>query len=174
MFVVARFIIGFGVVFANAYAPMLIGELAFPKERQVVTSLYQTSWYIGAVLAAWITFGTFNIPSDASWRIPSYLQAAPALIQTICVWFVTESPRWLIAQGNSEKAKEILIKYHGDGKLDEFVELEFTQMKTVIEAEISNEIGWKSLINTPGNRKRLLILMFLGVFSQWSGSGLVS
>ena len=64
MFLISRFIIGFGLIFANAYAPVLIGELAHPKERQVVTSLYQTSWYIGAILAAWVTFGTFSIPSE--------------------------------------------------------------------------------------------------------------
>ncbi|GKU08437.1 lactose permease [Fusarium langsethiae] len=56
MFLASRFIISFGLVFANAYAPMLIGDLAHPKERQVITSLYQTSWYIGAILAAWVTF----------------------------------------------------------------------------------------------------------------------
>jgi MFS family permease len=53
MFVISRFIIGFGLVFANTYAPMLIGELAHPRDRQVITSLYQTSWYLGAVAAAW-------------------------------------------------------------------------------------------------------------------------
>jgi MFS family permease len=44
MFLVSRFILGFGLVFANSYAPILIGELAHPKDRQVATSLYQTSW----------------------------------------------------------------------------------------------------------------------------------
>lgn len=43
MFLISRFIIGFGLVFANTYAPILIGELSHPKDRQVVTSLYQTS-----------------------------------------------------------------------------------------------------------------------------------
>ena len=44
MFLVSRFVIGFGLVFANTYAPILIGELSHPKDRQVVTSLYQTTW----------------------------------------------------------------------------------------------------------------------------------
>lgn len=61
MFVLSRFIIGFGLVFANTYAPMLIGELAHPKDRQVITSLYQTSWYLGAVAAACTSM--YTLPS---------------------------------------------------------------------------------------------------------------
>ncbi|KAF5560916.1 hexose transporter [Fusarium phyllophilum] len=138
MFLISRFIIGFGLVFANVYAPMLIGELAHPKERQVITSLYQTSWYIGAILAAWVTFGTFSIKSD-------------------------------------EEAKALLIKWHANGNEDdELVKREFIQMRNVIEAEVSNETGWKDLLTSPGNRKRVFILVCLGCFSQWSGNGLVS
>ncbi|KAM0327002.1 hypothetical protein ACHAQA_006123 [Verticillium albo-atrum] len=175
MFVISRFIIGFGLVFANTYAPMLIGELAHPKDRQVITSLYQTSWYLGAILAAWTTFGTFTIPNDWAWRIPSYLQAAPASIQIVGVWFLPESPRFLIAKGKPEKAKEFLFKYHGDGdEKSPLAELEYREMRAVIEAEMANNTGWRSLLKTPGNRRRILVLVLLGLFSQWSGNGLVS
>ncbi|RSL88416.1 hypothetical protein BHE90_000037 [Fusarium euwallaceae] len=175
MFLISRFVIGFGLVFANTYAPMLIGELAHPKDRQVATSLYQTSWYLGAIAAAWTTFGTFRIPNNWAWRIPSYLQAAPALVQILGIWFLPESPRFLIAKGRAEEAKDILIKYHADGDASsEFVDLEFRQMRGVIEAELANATGWASLLKTPGNRHRLLVIMLLGLFSQWSGNGLVS
>ena len=173
MFLASRFIIGFGLVFANAYAPMLIGELAHPKERQVITSLYQTSWYIGAILAAWVTFATFRIPSQWSWRIPSLLQAAPALFPISFVFCLPESPRWLVANGRSEEARAVLVKWHANGdENDELVKLEFIQMRNVIEAEVSNETGWKDLLTSPGNRKRVFILVCLGCFSQWSGNGL--
>ncbi|CAG8212866.1 unnamed protein product [Penicillium olsonii] len=115
MFMISRFIIGIGIVFANTFAPMLIGELAHPRERQVVTSLYQTSWYIGAIIAAWTTLGTFSIPNNWSWRIPSLLQAAPAFCQIIGVYCLPDSPRWLIAKGRTEEAKAVLIKYHANG-----------------------------------------------------------
>ncbi|SPO00313.1 related to hexose transporter protein [Cephalotrichum gorgonifer] len=175
MFMASRFIIGVGIVFANAFAPMLIAELAHPKERQVITSLYQTSWYIGAIIAAWVTFGTFSIPNEWSWRIPSLLQAAPALLQIGGVLCLPESPRWLVAKGRAEEAKAVLVKYHANGDAnDEFVNLEFEQMRGIIEAEVNNETGWKAFFDSPGNRKRLVIIICLGVFSQWSGNGLVS
>ncbi|CRK15434.1 hypothetical protein BN1723_010663 [Verticillium longisporum] len=175
MFVVSRFIIGFGLVFANMYAPMLIGELAHPKDRQVITSLYQTSWYLGAILAAWTTFGTFTIPNDWAWRIPSCLQAAPASIQIADVWFLPESPRFLIAKGKPEQAKVFLFKYHGNSDdKSQLADLEYREMRAVIEAEMANNTGWRSLLKTPGNRRRILVLVLLGLFSQWSGNGLVS
>ncbi|GAB1212765.1 hypothetical protein ATERTT37_001912 [Aspergillus terreus] len=176
MFLVSRYLIGFGLVFANAYAPILIGELSHPKDRQVTTSLYQTTWYFGATLAAWTTFGTFTMPTEWAWRIPSLLQAAPALVQIVGVWFVPESPRWLVATGRGEEAKAILTKYHAEGQEnDELVELEYFEMKRVIEADLAaNEMTWRALVASPGNRRRLLLVLMLGVFSQWSGNGLVS
>lgn len=175
MFLVSRFLLGFGLVFCNSYAPILIGELAHPKDRQVVTSLYQTSWYIGAVLAAWTAFGTFSMPNEWAWRIPSLLQALPALIQVVGVYFVLESPRWLVAQGRGEEAKRTLVKYHADGiEGNELVELAFLEMKEVIEADMANETTWKSFVSSKGNRRRLMLMVMLGLFSQWSGNGLVS
>lgn len=63
MFLIFRFTVGFGLVLANTYAPVLIGELAYPKDRQVITSSYQTLWYFGAIMAARTTFVTFLMPS---------------------------------------------------------------------------------------------------------------
>lgn len=126
-------------------------------------------------MAAWTTFGTFNMPNQWAWRIPSLLQAAPAIVQIVGVCFVPESPRWLVAQGRSEQAQKILIKYHADGRQDdELVRLSFLEMKHVIENEMGNETSWKSLVATKGNRRRLMVIILLGIFSQWSGNGLVS
>ncbi|KAL2833968.1 general substrate transporter [Aspergillus pseudoustus] len=175
MFLISRFLIGFGLVFANTYAPILIGELAHPRDRQVVTSLYQTSWYFGATAAAWCTFGTYDMPNEWAWRIPSLLQVVPAVVTLVGVFFLPESPRWLIANGRAAEAREILIYYHANGQEgDPLAELEYAEMKRVIEADMANKTPWKALVATPGNRRRLLLMIMLGLFSQWSGNGLVS
>ncbi|KAJ5652988.1 hypothetical protein N7507_010414 [Penicillium longicatenatum] len=175
MFIISRLILGAGMILANATVPVLMGELAHPKDRKVVTSLYQSTWYIGAIFASWTTFGTFRIGSNWAWRIPSYMQAALGLVQVLGVWFLPESPRFLIAKGRQEEAKAMLTKYHANGDADSaFVSLEFMQMRAVIESEVSKNSGWSSLVKTPGNRRRMLLILFLGLFSQWSGNGLVS
>ncbi|KAF2222788.1 general substrate transporter [Elsinoe ampelina] len=176
MFMISRFIVGFGLVFANTYAPILIGELAHPKDRQVITSLYQTSWYIGAILAAWIGFGMYSIPNDWAWRVPCLLQALPALIAIIGVQLLPESPRFLISKSRSDEALAIIRKYHGNDlpNSDLFVTLSHREMEAVIRAETENETPWSALWSTPGNRRRIFIIVMLGLFSQWSGNGLVS
>lgn len=45
------------------------------------------------------TYGTFRINSSWSWRIPSALQGLPSVLQLALIWFVPESPRWLLSKG---------------------------------------------------------------------------
>ena len=99
MFIGARFMIGFGVTFAAAASPLLVTELAYPSHRGKATSMYNTLWYLGSIIAAWTTFGTFKVESTWAWRIPSALQGLPSVIQIFFIWFAPESPRWLVYRG---------------------------------------------------------------------------
>lgn len=86
MYIAARFLLGFGIPFCIVAGSSLMGELAYPKERPIMTSLFNALYFVGSLIAAGITFGTQEIKNDWSWRIPSLLQAAPSLIQIVFVW----------------------------------------------------------------------------------------
>ena len=177
MFIGARFLIGFGLTFATNGAAMLVTELAYPSYRAPLTSLYNSLWYSGAIVAAWSTFGTFKINSSWSWRIPSALQGVPSVLQLTFIWFAPESPRWLVSKGRDTEALDTLAYYHADGnKEDPLVQFEYEEIKATIELDnaVAASVGWMTLIKTPGNRKRLTIIVALAWFSQWSGNGLVS
>jgi MFS family permease len=94
MYIAARLILGFGIPTCIVSGSSLIGELAYPKERPVLTSFFNTSYYLGSIVAAGITFGTNSIPSNWAWRIPSFLQICPSLLQLTFVFLLPESPRW--------------------------------------------------------------------------------
>lgn len=81
MYIVARMILGFGIPTCIVSGSSLIGELAYPKERPVLTSLFNVAYFVGQITAAAICFGTNNIPNDWSWRIPSLLQICPSVLQ---------------------------------------------------------------------------------------------
>ena len=84
MYIIARIILGFGIPMCIVAGSSLIGELAYPKERPVLTSLFNVAYFPGAIVAAGICFATNNIQSDWAWRIPSLLQMCPSVIQ-ICL-----------------------------------------------------------------------------------------
>jgi len=195
MFVISRFILGLGIPLAIVGATSLIGgklwtillnslwcltisllELSYPKERAILGSLFNSCYFIGSIVAAGITLGTFSMKSNWGWRIPSLLQIFPSLSQIIFIYFLPESPRWLISKGRDNEALAILGEYHAEGDMDsEFVKAEYVQIKQTLELEKeTSKVGWMDMFSQSGMRKRLLVASFLGLVTQWSGNGLVS
>ncbi|OBT71201.1 hypothetical protein VF21_09985 [Pseudogymnoascus sp. 05NY08] len=174
----SRFFVGFGVAIAHGASPLLVAELVHPQHRAIYTTIYNCTWYFGSIVASWTAFGTNKLgeTNNWAWRIPTILQALPSCLQMIFIWFVPESPRFLIAKGKHEQALKVLADVHARGNQDdELVQLEYTEITETIKLEQEFEgNGWQQLISTKGNRHRLIILISLGFFSQWSGNGLVS
>jgi MFS family permease len=123
-----------------------------------------------------VTLGTFAMTSNWGWRIPSFLQVVPSLLQVSFIWFLPESPRWLVSKGRGDEAYAILVKYHAEGdENSDFVKAEYTQIEETLEAELkTSQMNRKGVFSTPGMRKRVIIASFLGLSIQWSGTGLIS
>ncbi len=70
----------------------------------------------------------------------------------------------------------ILAKYHAEGDMNsEFVKAEYIQIEETLELEKEgSKFGWIDMLSQTGMRKRLIIAAFLGLFTQWSGNGLIS
>lgn len=176
MFIMARFVLGLGIVFAIVAASSLIGELSHPKERAIMGSLFNTCYWIGSIAAAAVTLETFAMTSNWAWRIPSFLQVVPSLLQISFIWFLPESPRWLISKGRADEAYAILVTYHAEGdENSDFVQAECAQIEQTLRAELeASKMGWKEALSSTGIRKRVIIGSFLGLFFQWSGNGPIS
>lgn len=81
MYIIARMLLGVGILFAIISGSALIGELGYPKERPYLTSLFNASYFLGAIMAAAIATRTTEIAGNWSWRVPSLLQLVPSLLQ---------------------------------------------------------------------------------------------
>ncbi|KAG4252886.1 hypothetical protein BFJ72_g8551 [Fusarium proliferatum] len=176
MYIVARMILGAGILFCIISGAALIGELGYPKERAVLTSLFNSSYYIGQILASAIALGTTPITTNWSWRLPSLLQIVPSLIQISTVFLLPESPRFLVSKDREEEAAQVLIKYHAEGDAtSQLVQAEIVQIRETIKAEMeASKQSWFEVIRTAGMRRRFVVTIFIGLFTQLSGNTLLS
>lgn len=174
--IASRFIVGAAGMLAVQPAPLLIAELSYPLYRGKMTSLYWCLYYLGAILALWACYGTSGYTSTWAWRIPTVLQGAYPLVQLVFLWFVPESPRWLVAKGREEEARALLVRYHAGGdEASPLVDMELSEIVAALEMEKeAKHTRWRDLVLTPGMRKRTYIAVSLGVSAQWNGIAIVS
>ena len=94
-----------------------------------------------------------------------------SIVQVILVWFVPERPRWLVSRGREGQAARILARFHAvhSDEHDPLVMFEMAQIRHAlkIEKEYAKTTSWFGLLATPGNRRRLRIIIALALFSQW-------
>ncbi|KAF4219156.1 hypothetical protein CNMCM6457_003246 [Aspergillus fumigatiaffinis] len=175
-FLLARLSIGVASAFFGVAAPLLINEMAHPRHRGIVNSLFMTGWYMGGSVSGWVIFGVRSYSSSWSWRLPSLLQALLPAVALPGLLLAPESPRWLISQRREEEAHAILTRYHAGGRRSSLVDAEFQEICAAIRAEQDAHKGasYLEVFRTPGNRHRLIISLSLGFFAQWVGNGVIS
>jgi hypothetical protein len=172
-----RFILGFGNSFAQMCSPILLTEICHPQHRGVFSAVYNCLWNLGALFVAFIGWGTSTVPNEWSWRSITLLQGLPSFIQLCFIWWVPESPRWLISKERYEEAESTLAYYHGEGDRNNItVQFSYQEMKETIrmEQDSNKNSSYVDFLRTKGNRWRLAILISLGIISQYSGNALFS
>jgi MFS family permease len=98
----------------------MVAELAHPRQRGTVLGFFNTFWYVGAIVAAWGSFGSGHMATSSwSWRIPSLIQGVAPVFLIAMLPFTPESPRFLLAKGRTEEARKVLAQYHANGQLND-------------------------------------------------------
>jgi len=167
-----RFLAGCGVGFLTMIVPLYQAEICHPSIRGRVTALQQFMLGVGALVAAWVSYGTFiGLSSSAQWRIPLGLQLIPAVVLGALIFLFPESPRWLIDNDRAEEGLQTLARLHAKGDTqDAWVRAEFDQIHENIQFEHEHEA--KSYLELFRNRscfRRLLIALALQASIQMTG-----
>ena len=107
VFAFFRFMGGLGVGASTIAAPAYTSEIAPAKDRGRLVSLYQFNIVLGILVAFFSNYLLSGI-GDNDWRWMLGVQAIPAIIYTLFVITIPESPRWLISQSRVEEAKKVM------------------------------------------------------------------
>jgi sugar porter (SP) family MFS transporter len=177
MWMAGRFILGFGNSLAQMCSPLLLTEICHPQHRGPLTAVYNCLWNLGALIVSIVGWGTSKVDNDWCWRSITFIQTVPSLIQLSGVWWLPESPRFLVNKDKVEQALAVLVKHHGGGNLnDATVQFQYREIKETIQMEkmADRTTSYIDFIKTKGNRWRLAIVISLGVISQYSGNALFS
>jgi SP family arabinose:H+ symporter-like MFS transporter len=103
-----RFVGGLGVGASTIAAPAFVSEVAPADQRGKLTALYQLNIVIGILIAFVSNYLISNLVSVESWRWMIGIEALPAIIYTLLVTRIPESPRWLIVKRNdTEGARKV-------------------------------------------------------------------
>ncbi|KAK6827160.1 hypothetical protein PG987_010501 [Apiospora arundinis] len=156
MLIIGRFIGGVAVGQLTSTIPMYASELSDAKHRGMLSGLLQ-------LMLSWGFFG-------ASPRLPNI----PGLILISGIFFLQESPRWLLEKDRAEDARKSLHRLRR-GLDQHVIELEFREIRDVILAdrELGN-VNWKSIITKPTWRKRLLLGCGVQAFGPLSGINVIN
>ena len=96
-FMGGRFLLGFGVSFVSSAGPIYVVETAHPTFRGIATAYCNCFWFTGSILSSGAVRGGLQLTGNKTWQIPVWLQAFfPALI-LLTVWFIPESPRYVLS-----------------------------------------------------------------------------
>lgn len=177
-FIGGRVVIGAAGPFGKITGIALLQELAHPRLRPYVATAYYSNYYFGQIAAAWFCYGVLSwAPTDWRWRAPCLFQAlAPFYVAVHVLFFLPESPRWLIAQDRTDKALAILAREHANGDInDELVRYEYEEICRALDLEkVNKKSKFMDFVKTPGNRRRLLVLVTMGTGSNWVGNGIIA
>ncbi len=178
----ARLIGGWGIGIASVLAPLYISEFSPPRIRGRLVALYQLSLVIGILLAYfsnWILLGysqshilnyvqpgmMYKILVPEVWRGMFGAEMIPSGLFILLMFFIPESPRWLIGAGKSAKGFSILEKINGTT----LANAEFNGIKEAV----NQEEGTLRELLKPGLRLALVVGIGLSVFGQLTGVNIV-
>ncbi|KEY74753.1 hypothetical protein S7711_06655 [Stachybotrys chartarum IBT 7711] len=177
MFIAGRVVIGMGVGIAQTSCGAYVSETTAPKIRAFALGLYFTCWSIGSFIATGVSRGASNLePSNWAWRLPSLLQGALPVVVFIVLFFLPESPRWLVYNGRQEEALEVLARVNGEHRDSASVQVQYREIIDTLEFEktAGRGVGFREAARNPPNRRRVLLAMSVAPLVMLAGSNVIT
>ena len=181
-FNVYRIIGGIGIGLASNLSPMYIAEISPARMRGKFVSINQLTIVIGILAAQIVNWliaqpvpegaGTEYILASWNgqngWRWMFGAETVPAFLFFLLMFFVPESPRWLLKYGRDEQAAGILSRLGGAKYADHAIE----DIKKTLAGEEIAHVNFRDLFE-PKLRRIVMLGVFLAVLQQWCGINVI-
>ena len=176
VFVWMRLLGGLGIGLASNLSPMYISEVSPAKTRGAFVSINQLTINIGVVAAQAVNWVIArNMPADFTseqilnswygqegWRWMFGAGAFPAVIFFVLMFFVPESPRWLIKAGREKEAFDALVRLGGE----DYARVEVDDIRRTLSQEEIAQVRFRDLLEP-----KLMLVIFMAWHSPRSSSG---
>lgn len=160
---VSRFYLGLAIGVSSFAVPLYISEISPTKIRGRLVSMFQLLITVG-ILAAYLSDRALADNSNPeSWRPMLWVGVFPALILFVGMFFLPDTPRWLMSKGREEESRKILKKI----EFPEFIDKSIAEMKEQIKLE-AMQAGWREIFK-PWLRNALIIAVGIMFFQQFVG-----
>jgi MFS transporter, SP family, arabinose:H+ symporter len=161
LFICARLFGGLAVGAASVLSPMYVAEVAPPRIRGMLVSVYQLAIVIGILCSYTINYWLHDVNNNWRWMFATGV--VPSVLFFIGLFFIPESPRWLYKAGRKEESLRILTRIGGES-------LAQIEVAEIAESLKGNEAGLSiGELFRPASRKVMLVGFFLAILVQISG-----
>ena len=161
-FLLFRLLGGLGVGASSVVAPMYIAEISPPKYRGRLVAITQFNIVLGILVAYLSNYGVALMQyGDLEWRIMFGIEALPAAIFYGLMFATPRSPRWLVAQGRSADAAEVLRMVGAEDVERELGEIEESLAETATDA--------REAVLQKKYRRPVSLAVAIATFNQLSG-----
>ena len=180
MFLVSRFISGWGIGMMVVLIPVYQSEISPPNARGFLVGQHGTWIVLGYAIAGWVGAGTYYSSNLAfQWRFPIALTCLPPLTLALCAPWIPESPRWLLSRDRREEAWTIVKRLHVGDENDDaslmYAREEFYQMAQQVQHDTAawKAGGWKQMWTRPSYFKRFWMGFFIQYAAQSTGAQVI-
>ena len=178
--VIYRIIGGVGIGVVSIVSPLYISEVSVAQYRGRLVSLYQLAVTIGFLGAYLVNYQLLTYAQEATsegmgwfhlifvsevWRGMLGMETFPAVLFFIIIFFIPESPRWLILRTKEAKAMNILAKIYNSSQEALF---QVNEAKSVLTFESKPKSEWALLLQ-PGILKAVIIGVCIAILGQFMG-----